>query len=573
LLLLASAATSWPTNCSDARGEGWGPCAPGRESCGLPFELRGEEEGWSVPMFHVRDASCALNDPNFPFWDPLHGLVHHFYQKRIAAPEDGDGGGPVIGHAVSADLAHWAHLPVAIWNDAPYDTRAIFTGSATIVDGVPTLVYPGLCTQRAFPGCLGYDFAVAVPADHAGDPLLTNWSKPNYNPILNGTGDDPTTAWRTEAGEWRMTRKDGKVFSSRDFVHWAQSACVGDHCGPQGAFFNDSECSDFFPLPRFCEGIGCASGGVDPPPNFVHKQSANGDLYTLGTYLDGAPNTTGFWTPSPGIPLLQPFDATILPGAPSEVFAAVGKSFYDPAKDRRLFFSWVKFPLNNNGTQSMPREVWYHAALRRLVFTPPPEMEALRVQPPLFQASSVAIAPDSSIWLGDWAPGAGNMSELYASFLLPNSSAAFGITLLNGRGGGSPSPSAGAGANASQVVVTITFDAPSFTANCSIGGISRKLDLIPGDTSVDIHAFVDRSILETYVMGGRLAFTTPAGGSASAHEAGMTLFASGPAGIVAQNVSAYQLGSCWVSPAEVLAKRNELRARAEAAADQLAGKS
>ena len=592
LALAPPCASGWPTNCSDARGADWGPCGPGRESCGLPFEQRQAEEGYAVPMYHVRDTSCALNDPNFPFLDSLHGLYHHFFQKRIAEPQGGDGGGPVIGHAVSADLAHWAHMPVALWNDADYDTRAIFTGSATIVGGIPTLVYPGLCTERAFPGCEGYDFNIAVPSDHEGDPFLTTWTKASFNPILNGTGDDPTTAWRTRAGEWRMTRKDGKVFFSSDFVHWAQSACVGDHCGPHGEFFNDSECSDFFPLPPPCESPGCDGPGPDPPPNFVHKQSANGDLYTLGVYEEGDPGTTGTWTASPGVPFLQPFDATILPPPlPSAVYVAVGKSFWDGSRrlwwrlvflrhalvqslatrtsDRPTYFfrhyrtprSWVKFPLNGNGTQSMPRVINYHAALQRLTFTPPPEMASLRLLPPLFAASTVEIAANASVWLGDWAPGAGNQSEFGAAFALPNANASFGVVVLNGANGARVGDGAQGGANASGVVVRIDFDAISFTANASIGGLRRALPLLAGDSIVDVRVFVDRSILEVYVMGGRLAFTTPAGGPASAREAGMSLFSSGGAAVVAFNVSAWRMDSCWTSPESVLRTRDELRAR------------
>jgi len=36
------------------------------------------------------------------------------YQDHLAIPP---GHGPDWGHAASADLVHWTHLPVAIWND------------------------------------------------------------------------------------------------------------------------------------------------------------------------------------------------------------------------------------------------------------------------------------------------------------------------------------------------------------------------------------------------------------------------------------------------------------------------
>jgi sucrose-6-phosphate hydrolase SacC (GH32 family) len=39
-------------------------------------------------------------------------------------------------------MLHWAQLPVAIWNDRYYDNAAIFTGSTTIVNGKPVMMYP-----------------------------------------------------------------------------------------------------------------------------------------------------------------------------------------------------------------------------------------------------------------------------------------------------------------------------------------------------------------------------------------------------------------------------------------------
>ena len=37
----------------------------------------------------------------------------------------------------------------------------------------------------------------AVPADYASDPLLANWTKPSYNPIMENTQRDPSTPWQT----------------------------------------------------------------------------------------------------------------------------------------------------------------------------------------------------------------------------------------------------------------------------------------------------------------------------------------------------------------------------------------
>lgn len=169
------------------------------------------------PKFHVKDLTCDENDPNFPFYDEVHGMYHLMYQDHVCiAP----GHGPDIGHVVSRDFVHWAHLPVSIWNDKPYDNEAIFTGSASVIDGKPFIVYPGLCNKKDYPpstdggardGCItGTNYAQAVPANPS-DPLYTNWTKDKSasidiatNPIVNGTSDDPSTAWKTPHGEWRL---------------------------------------------------------------------------------------------------------------------------------------------------------------------------------------------------------------------------------------------------------------------------------------------------------------------------------------------------------------------------------
>jgi len=107
------------------------PCQPGIEKC-----RGGQDPKHIKATFHVHDQSCGLNDPNGPFYDPKHKMYHLFYQDHLHQ-ETGEGvhggRGPIYGHAVSADLVKWTHLPVAIWNDQVYDSVAIYTGSVTVV--------------------------------------------------------------------------------------------------------------------------------------------------------------------------------------------------------------------------------------------------------------------------------------------------------------------------------------------------------------------------------------------------------------------------------------------------------
>lgn len=560
-------------------------------------------------------SSAPPPSQNFPLFDPLHGLYHLFWQEHLAEPQGGDGQGPDIGHAVSSDLVHWAHMPVAVWNDENYDSVAIYTGSATVVDGVPTMVYPGLCKSKRWPNCTtGTLFAVALPADHAGDPLLTNWSKPDYNPIVNNTQRDPSTAWLTSAGEWRFTNYEGKIYSSMDFVHW-------DVSNGGVPLFPDAECPDFFPRPAFCDGAGCTT---PPPgtvlPTHVHKQSSGGqDWYTLGLYDEGAVGSGGSWTPVRGD--LQALDGSA--GLPLGMKFYASKSFLDPAfGGRRIYWGWAL--VRPGSTQTLPRVTTYHAGLQRLLFNPAPELAALR-DVALVEEEAVVVPAGGKVALGPWPNSLGNQSEVRATFELPAAAAVFGLTVgcdASGAGGTpvfisydpasrtanvSVGPAAApqsyfmpgvdlpgldfnvtdvsytdphicqAACTASTACAAYTYVVrPPLYASCCLkasvpaqnanptctSGVKHPappgkmagvpLPLLPGDTSVDVAIFVDATFIEVFILGGRLAITADVAQPADGAW-GMNAFSQqGPQ--VSANVAVWHLGSIWIEPFEVLKK-------------------
>ena len=59
-----------PDTHSDCPAGSGVACGPGNEKCGPP-RLDG-------PKYHVTDLTCNLNDPNGPFYDPVHGNYHLF---------------------------------------------------------------------------------------------------------------------------------------------------------------------------------------------------------------------------------------------------------------------------------------------------------------------------------------------------------------------------------------------------------------------------------------------------------------------------------------------------------------
>lgn len=120
--------------------------------------------------------------------------------------------------------------------------------------------------------------------------LQTHWTKDTFttNPIVNNTGRDPSTAWQTPAGEWRLTTFDTMIMGSMDFKTWYR---IGKQPG-----FPVGECPSFFPLPRTTPGAGPPPAGT-PTPTHVHKASIGGkDWMQVGRYTAGPPRSNGNWT-------------------------------------------------------------------------------------------------------------------------------------------------------------------------------------------------------------------------------------------------------------------------------------
>jgi sucrose-6-phosphate hydrolase SacC (GH32 family) len=298
-----------------------------------------------------------MNDPNGPFYDPNHALYHLFYQDHIGrpVPETFPQGfeGPSWGHAVSPDMVRWAHSPVALWNGEHwYDVHALFTGSATVVNGEAFLVFPGVCDlyppSGKIPGCrYGYTFGVARPSEPS-DPFLTNWTKSELNPVMNDTFDDPSTAWITPEGElrWIANCGDGRV---------------GD-CGPNGtqaplygasdASFSSAykigftnldagECPSLYPLPPL-------SPGTTPAPRMpthVHKWGCEPykDCVDIGTWTEGSTKRreVGRWES-----MLDTRPVVIDRGS-----SYAAKDLDDAKRGRRISFAWARLEPSEQGEQ------------------------------------------------------------------------------------------------------------------------------------------------------------------------------------------------------------------------------
>ncbi len=223
------------------------------------------------PQFHLLPARNWMNDPNGPIY--VNGNYHMFFQYNPNAAVWGD---MSWNHAISPDMLHWKHLPVALTPtpDSP-DSFGCFSGSAIAVQqGTGKrvyVVYTGTQHSTADKATIR-DGANNVQESQclawSDDPNLIHWTKDPANPVipvppsgLDITGFRDPSAWKQ--GEWYyltvgsgIAKVGGCVllYRSKDLRQWEylHALTSGEWNGKPTANPCDDgqmwECPEFFPL-------------------------------------------------------------------------------------------------------------------------------------------------------------------------------------------------------------------------------------------------------------------------------------------------------------------------------------
>ncbi|XP_077235713.1 beta-fructofuranosidase, insoluble isoenzyme 1-like [Tasmannia lanceolata] len=307
------------------------------------------------------------------------GVYHLFYQYN---PYGAVWGNIVWAHSVSTDMINWKPLKPAIYPSKPFDMNGCWSGSATILPrNKPVIVYTGID-----PGNRQVQ-NIAFPKN-LSDPYLTEWEKPDYNPIMEpidginaSSFRDPTTAWKGPDGLWRIlvgskTGKRGEAFlyRSKDFEHWVKA----NHSLHSSEGTGMWECPDFYPVSKKGKlGLDTSFNGEDVKHVLkVSLDDTKYEYYTVGQYM----HENDVYVPDK----TSADNSTGLRYDYGKFYAS--KTFFDDAKNRRILWGWMTesdsvaddIAKGWAGVQAIPRAVWLDSNGKQLVQWPIAEVKTLR---------------------------------------------------------------------------------------------------------------------------------------------------------------------------------------------------
>lgn len=223
-------------------------------SCGT--EIKGQDKPDRItevhrPLYHFTPDSMWMNDPNgMVYYD---GEYHLFYQYY---PDSTVWGPMHWGHAISTDLIHWEHMPVALYPD---DNGWIFSGSAVVdvdnTSGLGSADKPAMVAIFTYHDPIGeragnVDFqtqGIAYSIDRG-----RTWKMYEKNPVLKNPGirdfRDPKVMWHDASGKWIMTlavMDHIRFYSSPDLINWSFESEFGKELGAHGGVW---ECPDLIEM-------------------------------------------------------------------------------------------------------------------------------------------------------------------------------------------------------------------------------------------------------------------------------------------------------------------------------------
>ncbi|WP_049895215.1 PfkB family carbohydrate kinase [Paenibacillus antibioticophila] len=213
------------------------------------LETNTRNEDKYKPGFHFSPPSHWMNDPNGLVY--YEGEYHLFYQYH---PFSSKWGPMHWGHAVSSDLIHWEHRPIALFPD---EHGAIFSGCCVVDWNNSSGLFEGSHGLVAI-------FTHADTCPKTGQPRQRQslaysrdkgrtWHKYEGNPVLAEEDlidfRDPKVFWHPQSERWVMVLVAGdhaRFYGSKDLIEWT---LTGEFGKGEGSHDGVWECPDLFTLP------------------------------------------------------------------------------------------------------------------------------------------------------------------------------------------------------------------------------------------------------------------------------------------------------------------------------------
>lgn len=196
------------------------------------------------PKVHFAAPANWINDPNGMVY--VNGEYHLFYQHY---PEGVHWGPMHWGHAVSEDLLHWTHLPIAIYPD---ELGTVFSGSCVLdvnnVSGFGTAEKPPMIAvftshnlkNNQEQQSMAYSTDYIHFEKYYGNPVIPNTEKKDFR--------DPKVFWNPVKNCYSLVLAAGdhvEFYASENLKDWKKT---GEFKAGEHGFGGICECPDCFPL-------------------------------------------------------------------------------------------------------------------------------------------------------------------------------------------------------------------------------------------------------------------------------------------------------------------------------------
>jgi len=411
------------------------------------------------PQYHFTAEKNWLNDPNgLVFYK---GEYHLFYQHN---PFGTQWGYMHWGHAVSEDLVHWKHLPIAIRPDKDSKDKSYATAysGSGVVDWNNT---SGFQTGSEPPIVLFYtSWRCGQNIAYSNDRGRT-WRKYEGNSVIPFDDDDardPKVIWHADSARWVMVlyrrpendqSKQGiSFYTSTNLKDWQFQSHTED-------FY---ECPDLFELPV----LGDAGG--------TKWILLGGD----GKYIVGSFDGRKFTKES---------DKHILDYG-ANFYASQTWSDIPKSDGRRIQIAWMRggeYPDSKwNQQMSFPCSLTLRQSDKGLRVYRNPVQEIETVYTDKYHWVAKILSPRENILSGAW----GDLFEIKGVFRVIDADE-FGFRVRTGR---------------ESEGTSIVYDVRNREISCL--GCEAPLDLESG--RIEIHILLDRSSLEVFGNSGRVSMSS-----------------------------------------------------------------